>query len=76
MVAKMLTGWGIDIHRGLGRTGVVGTLRVGNGPRSIGLRADMDALPILEGNGFAHRSVHDGKMHASGHERRVNRPDT
>ncbi|MCZ6605047.1 MAG: M20 family metallopeptidase, partial [Alphaproteobacteria bacterium] len=68
MVAEKLTGWGIDIHRGLGKTGVVGTLRVGNDPRSIGLRADMDALPILEGNSFAHRSVHDGKMHACGHD--------
>ena len=46
IVAEKLTGWGIDIHRGLGKTGVVGTLRVGNDPRSIGLRADMDALPI------------------------------
>ncbi len=68
MVAKMLTGWGIDVHRGLGKTGVVGALRAGNDPRSIGLRADMDALPILEGNSFAHRSVDDGKMHACGHD--------
>ncbi len=68
MVAKMLSGWGIDVHRGLGKTGVVGALRAGNDPRSIGLRADMDALPILEGNSFAHRSVDDGKMHACGHD--------
>ena len=68
IVAKMLTGWGIDVHRGLGKTGVVGSLRAGNDPRSIGLRADMDALPILEGNSFAHRSVEHGKMHACGHD--------
>ncbi|MBT5809728.1 MAG: amidohydrolase, partial [Rhodospirillaceae bacterium] len=68
IVANKLAGWGIEVHRGLGKTGVVGTLRVGNDPRSIGLRADLDALPILEGNTFAHRSTHDGKMHACGHD--------
>ncbi len=68
IVAEKLAGWDIDVQRGLGKTGVVGTLRIGNDPRSIGLRADMDALPILEANTFAHRSTHDGKMHACGHD--------
>ncbi|MEK9595260.1 MAG: M20 aminoacylase family protein [Rhodospirillaceae bacterium] len=68
IVAEKLTSWGIEVTRGIGKTGVVGTLRVGNDPRSIGLRADMDALPILEANTFAHRSQHDGKMHACGHD--------
>jgi hippurate hydrolase len=56
------------VHRGIGRTGVVGSLRVGNSTRAIGLRADMDALPIQEENRFEHRSRHDGKMHACGHD--------
>lgn len=68
IVAEKLTSWGIEVTRGIGKTGVVGTLRVGNDPRSIGLRADMDALPILEANTFAHRSQHNGKMHACGHD--------
>ncbi|MDC0986351.1 M20 family metallopeptidase [Alphaproteobacteria bacterium] len=68
IVAEKLTEWGIEVHRGLGKTGVVGTLRTGNDPNSIGLRADMDALPILEANTFAHRSTDDGKMHACGHD--------
>lgn len=68
LVVRMLTEWGIEIHRGLGKTGVVGTLRAGASTRAIGLRADMDALPIQEHNAFAHRSQHDGKMHACGHD--------
>ena len=68
IVAEKLTSWGVEVTRGIGKTGVVGTLRVGNDPRSIGLRADMDALPILEANTFAHRSQHNGKMHACGHD--------
>jgi hippurate hydrolase len=68
LVAEKLTAWGIPIHRGLGKTGVVATLKVGSGTRTIGLRADMDALPLQEHNAFAHRSVHDGKMHACGHD--------
>jgi hippurate hydrolase len=56
------------VHRGIGKTGLVGRLRVGNSPRSIGLRADMDCLPIHEANGFAHRSKNDGRMHACGHD--------
>lgn len=68
LVASRLAEWGYAVTRGLGRTGVVGTLRSGSSSRSIGLRADMDALPIQEGNTFAHRSRHDGKMHACGHD--------
>ncbi|HYM32464.1 MAG TPA: M20 aminoacylase family protein [Candidatus Cybelea sp.] len=68
IVASKLRAWGLEVHRGLAKTGVVGTIRRGNSPRSVGLRADMDALPIHEINGFAHRSTHDGKMHACGHD--------
>ena len=68
LVAGWLESLGIEIHRGLGKTGVVGTLKAGNGNRAIGLRADMDALPIHENNSFAHRSQHEGKMHACGHD--------
>ena len=68
IVAEKLASYGCEVHRGLGKTGVVGTLRVGNSTRSVGLRADMDALPILEANNFAHRSTNDGKMHACGHD--------
>ena len=68
LVAEKLGAFGIEVHRGVGKTGVVGVLRVGNSHRSIGLRADMDALPILEANRFDHRSRHDGRMHACGHD--------
>jgi hippurate hydrolase len=68
LVAGKLEEFGIEVHRGVGKTGVVGVLRVGNSHRSIGLRADMDALPILETNRFDHRSRHDGRMHACGHD--------
>ena len=68
LVAEKLAGYGCDVHRGLGKTGVVGTLRVGNSTRSVGLRADMDALPMQEVNTFEHRSTYDGKMHACGHD--------
>ncbi|MFO1330320.1 MAG: M20 aminoacylase family protein [Rubrivivax sp.] len=67
-VAALLEACGIAVTRGVGRTGVVGTLKVGSSPRSIGLRADMDALPIAEGNSFAHRSTQAGRMHACGHD--------
>ncbi|HTT11099.1 MAG TPA: M20 aminoacylase family protein [Burkholderiaceae bacterium] len=68
IVAHRLAAWGIEVHRGIGRTGVVGVIRQGTGTAMVGLRADMDALPIQEGNAFTHRSTHDGKMHACGHD--------
>ncbi|CAG4885496.1 M20 aminoacylase family protein [Paraburkholderia saeva] len=68
LVAKNLTAWGIEVHRGLGKTGVVGVLKRGTSERSVGLRADMDALPVHELNTFEHRSHNDGKMHACGHD--------
>ncbi len=69
IVAQKLEAWGIEVHRGLGKTGVVGTItgKKQNG-RSIGLRADMDALPMQELNTFEHASTHPGKMHACGHD--------
>jgi amidohydrolase len=67
-VAARLAGFGLDVHRGLGGTGVVGTLRAGAGNGRIGLRADMDALPIEERNDVAYRSRHPGRMHACGHD--------
>ena len=68
LVAARLAEWGLEVTRGLGGTGVVGTLRKGTSKRAVGLRADMDALPIQETNEFAHRSKHAGKMHACGHD--------
>ncbi len=68
IVAEKLAAFGCSVHRGLGKTGVVGTLRAGASKRSVGLRADMDALPIEEANGFAHRSQNPGRMHACGHD--------
>ncbi len=68
LVAQQLTAWGIPIHRGLGGTGVVGIIKNGASDRALGLRADMDALPILEKNTFEHASRHHGKMHACGHD--------
>ena len=68
VAAKLAEFGGIEVHRGLGKTGVVGRLRVGNSPRTIGLRADIDCLPILKSNTFAHRSTHNGRMHACGHD--------
>ena len=68
VVARELAACSIEVHRGLGGTGVVGVLRAGSSPRLLGLRADMDALPIAEVNEFAHRSRHAGKMHACGHD--------
>ncbi len=67
-VANLLTQWGIEIHQGLGTTGVVGVIKSGTSKRAIGLRADMDALPLQEGNTFAHASRHPGHMHACGHD--------
>ncbi|HEV8690003.1 MAG TPA: M20 aminoacylase family protein, partial [Ideonella sp.] len=71
LVAKQLTEWGIPVHRGFGKTGVVGIVKAGSSPRAIGLRADMDALPMTEHNKFAHASRHPGKMHACGHDGHV-----
>ena len=68
IVAAKLTEWGIPIIRGLGVTGVVGVIKRGSSSRAIGLRADMDALPMQEINSFAHASKHAGKMHACGHD--------
>jgi amidohydrolase len=67
LVAAKLEEFGIEIHRGLAKTGVVGTISNGDGP-SIGLRADMDALPLEEKNTFKHASSNPGKMHACGHD--------
>ncbi len=68
LVASKLAEWGIPVIRGLGKTGVVGVIRNGTSARAVGLRADMDALPLQEHNSFAHKSKHDGKMHACGHD--------
>lgn len=68
LVAERLREWGIEVHTGIAGTGVVGVLRSGAGARTIGLRADLDALPLQEENRFAHRSRHDGRMHACGHD--------
>ncbi len=68
VIAKALTDWGIPIHRGLGKTGVVGIVKNGSSSRAVGLRADIDALPMTEHNTFAHASRHAGKMHACGHD--------
>ena len=58
IVAGKLREFGLEVHCGIGKTGVVGVLRAGDAKHSVGLRADMDALPILETNAFAHRSTH------------------
>ncbi len=68
IVADKLTSFGIEIETGIATTGVVGTLKKGRGNRAIGLRADLDALPIVEANTFEHKSTHHGKMHACGHD--------
>ncbi|HEV7816473.1 MAG TPA: M20 aminoacylase family protein [Janthinobacterium sp.] len=68
LVAARLTEWGIPVMRGLGTTGVVGVLQGGRPGRAIGLRADMDALPVQELNSFPHASREAGKMHACGHD--------
>ncbi|WP_310631163.1 M20 aminoacylase family protein [Paraburkholderia sp.] len=68
LVAQRLAEWGYEVHRGLGGTGVVGTLIAGSGARRLGLRADMDALPIHEATGLDYASRIPGKMHACGHD--------
>ena len=67
-VAKLLRSWGLEVHTGMATTGVVGVLRAGSGKRSIGLRADMDALPMPEETGLPYASVNPGRMHACGHD--------
>lgn len=74
VIAARLTEWGIAVHRGLGKTGVVGIVHgrdAGACGRALGLRADMDALPMQEGNAFAHASRHAGRMHGCGHDGHV-----
>ncbi|WP_249672005.1 M20 aminoacylase family protein [Pseudomonas abieticivorans] len=68
LVAEMLGAWGYEVHEGVGGQGVVGVLRKGDGNRTLGIRADMDALPILEKNGLPWASQHAGRMHACGHD--------
>ena len=68
IVATKLTEWGIEVHRGIGRTGVVGVLKRGSGGKSIGLRADMDCLPMDEQTNLPYRSSKPGLMHACGHD--------
>ena len=68
LVARKLEEWGIAVHRGLATTGLVGVVKAGTSNRAIGLRADMDALPIQEFNTFGHASRHPGRMHACGHD--------
>ena len=71
LVAEKLTEWGIPVLRGMGVTGVVGVITNGTSDRAIGLRADMDALPLQEINTFPHASRYNGKMHACGHDGHV-----
>ncbi|AVD90561.1 M20 aminoacylase family protein [Pseudomonas sp. SWI44] len=68
LVARLLKDWGYQVHTGIGKTGVVGVLRNGSSARTLGLRADMDALPIVEATGAAYSSRHQGCMHACGHD--------
>ena len=70
LVAERLAGWGIEVHRGLAKTGVVGVVkgRKSASGRAVGLRADMDCLPIHETSDIAHKSRHAGRMHACGHD--------
>ena len=70
-IAHALRSWGIEVHTGLGKTGLVGVIQGRPGKRSIGLRADMDALPITERNTFPHASRFHGRMHACGHDGHV-----
>jgi hippurate hydrolase len=68
VIARHLERSGIEVHRGMAKTGVIGVLRAGSGRRAVGLRADMDALPIQERNSFEHCSRNAGRMHACGHD--------
>ncbi|AMW85386.1 Metal-dependent amidase/aminoacylase/carboxypeptidase [Pseudomonas yamanorum] len=68
LVAQSLRSWGYEVHTGIGQTGVVGVLRNGSSARKLGIRADMDALPIIENTGASYSSQHAGCMHACGHD--------
>ncbi|ANJ72385.1 amidohydrolase [Ralstonia insidiosa] len=68
LVADLLKSWGYEVHTGIGKSGVVGQLKLGNGTRKLGIRADMDALPIIEATGLPYASRNHGKMHACGHD--------
>jgi len=68
LVASLLEEWGYEVHRGIGKSGVVGQLTRGSGKRRLGIRADMDALPIVEATGLAYASQIQGRMHACGHD--------
>lgn len=68
LVAEKLASWGYEVHRGLAKTGVVGTLKVGKGPKRLGIRADMDALPIVEDSGKPWHSTIPKKFHGCGHD--------
>ena len=68
VIAQTLSGWNIPVHRGIAKTGIVGVIKSGSSGRAVGLRADMDALPIAEHNCFEHASIHAGTMHACGHD--------
>ena len=67
-VARLLNEFGLEVYTGIGGTGVVGVLKKGSSDKSIGIRADMDALPITELNDFTYKSKNVGKMHACGHD--------
>ena len=68
VVTDLLESWGIDTHRGIGKTGVIGVIHGAKPGRTIGLRADMDALPIQEETNLAYGSKNPGVMHACGHD--------
>jgi len=68
LVADLLKSWGYEVHTGIGKSGVVGQLKLGHGTRRLGIRADMDALPIIESTGLPYASRNHGKMHACGHD--------
>ena len=68
LIAECLSGWGLQVHRGFAKTGLVGRLQRGNSRRAIGFRADFDALPIAEETGLPYSSKHPGMMHACGHD--------
>ncbi|GAB7544789.1 M20 aminoacylase family protein [Cupriavidus sp. 8B] len=68
LVATLLESWGYEVHTGIGKSGVVGQLKLGSGKRRLGIRADMDALPVVEATGLPYASKVPGKMHACGHD--------